>query len=76
MRQISGFLIGIFAGWLVGATVALLLAPQTGEGLRNEIRSRSTGFVDEIKGAAEDRRAELEKQLAALREPRPAAKDN
>jgi len=75
MRRISGFLIGIFAGWLVGATIALLLAPQTGEGLRGEIRSRSTGFVDEIKGAAEQRRAELEKQLAAMRAPRSAGQD-
>jgi len=75
MRKIFGFAIGIFAGWLVGATVALLMAPQTGESLRGEIRSRSTGFVDEIKDAAEQRRAELERRLAALRAPHGAGQD-
>ncbi len=69
MRRIFGFLIGIFVGWLVGGTIALLLAPQTGEGLRGDIRSRSTGYLDEIKSAAELRRAQLENQLAALRTP-------
>lgn len=69
MQRAFGFLIGIFAGALVGGAVALLLAPDSGEGLRNEIRSRSLGFVDEIKGAAEERRIELEHHLAELRVP-------
>ena len=74
MRRIFGFFVGLFMGWLAGATLALLLAPSTGEALRGDIRARSTGFIDEIKGAAEQRRAELEEQLAAMRAPRPAAK--
>ena len=74
MRRIFGFLIGIFVGWLVGATIALLLAPQTGESLRGEIRSRSTGFLGEIKDAADQRRAQLEQQLAAMRAPRVPAR--
>jgi len=76
MRRIIGFLIGIFVGWLVGATVALLLAPQTGENLRGEIRSRSAGLIGEIQSAADTRRAQLEQQLAAMRAPRtPAGTD-
>jgi len=71
MRRILGFMIGIFVGWLVGATVALLLAPQTGDTLRDEIRSRSTSFLGEIKSAADARRAQLEQQLADMRAPRP-----
>jgi gas vesicle protein len=70
MRQIMGFFVGIFIGWLVGATIALLLAPQTGESLRGEINSRSTGFVDEIKSAVDSRRTQLERQLEAMRAPR------
>jgi gas vesicle protein len=70
MRQIMGFFVGIFIGWLVGATIALLLAPQTGESLRGEINSRSTGFVDEIKSAVDSRRMQLERQLEAMRAPR------
>ncbi len=70
MRRMFGFVIGLFVGWLVGGTVALLLAPESGENLRNEIRSRSANFLGEIKSAADTRRAELEKQLADLRAPR------
>jgi gas vesicle protein len=69
MRRIFGFFTGIFVGWMVGGTIALLLAPSTGEELRDEIRGRSTGFVDEIKGAAEQRRVQMEAQLAAMRAP-------
>ncbi|MCX6079709.1 MAG: YtxH domain-containing protein [Chloroflexi bacterium] len=69
MRRIVGFLIGIFVGWLVGSTIALLLAPESGEKLRGELRARSSGFVGEVKSAADTRRKELEDQLAALRAP-------
>jgi gas vesicle protein len=69
-----GFLIGLFVGWMVGSTIALLLAPESGEKLRGELRLRSSGFTDEIKSAAETRRKQLEDQLAAMRAPRLAAK--
>ena len=74
MRRIFGFLIGIFVGWLVGSIAALLLAPVAGDELRGEIRARSTGFLDEIKDAAETRRAQLEQELAAMRAPRVPSK--
>ncbi len=70
MRRGFGFLIGIFVGWLVGSSLALLLAPASGEKLRGELRARSSGFTNEIKSAADARRKELEGQLAAMRAPR------
>lgn len=70
MRRIFGFLIGIFVGWLVGGTIALLLAPRSGENLRGELRSRSANFIGEIKSASDNRRKQLEDQLAAMRAPR------
>ena len=70
MRKMFGFLIGVFVGWLVGATIALLLAPESGEKMRGQIRSRSANFLGEIQSAADSRRSDLEKQLAALRAPR------
>lgn len=73
MRSIFGFLIGLFVGWLVGSTLALLFAPKSGEQLRGELRARSNNFLGEVKSAAEMRRQELEKQLAELRAPRPSA---
>lgn len=73
MRRIFGFMIGILVGWLVGSTIALLLAPETGERLRGQIRQRGTGFVDEIRSAARARRQDLEQHLSALREPQKPA---
>ena len=70
MRRMFGFLIGVFVGSLVGATLALLLAPESGENLRGELRSRSTNFMGEIKSATDARRTQLEDQLAVMRAPR------
>ena len=74
MRRMFGFLIGIFVGWLVGSTLALLLAPESGEKLRGELRARSTNFMGEIQSAAEVRRKQLEDQLAVMRAPRLPSK--
>ncbi|HCB01263.1 MAG TPA: YtxH domain-containing protein, partial [Anaerolineae bacterium] len=38
MRRMFGFLIGTFVGALVGSVIALLLAPESGESLRNQLR--------------------------------------
>lgn len=73
MRRIFGFLIGLLVGGLAGAAFALLFAPESGEKMRAELRSRSTGFVGEIKTATESRRKQLEDQLAALRLPSKSA---
>jgi gas vesicle protein len=74
MRRMFGFLIGIFVGWLVGSTIALLLAPESGEKLRGELRARSSNFMGEIKSAADMRRQQLEDELAAMRAPRLPSK--
>ena len=70
MRKIFGFLIGIFVGVLVGSTIALLLAPESGEELRVELRERGQNFVGEIRHAADTRRIELKDRLDTLRGPR------
>jgi gas vesicle protein len=70
MRRIFGFLIGILVGGLVGSTVALLLAPESGDQLRKEIRSRGEGLVADIRHAGEARQIELTQHLEALKAPR------
>ncbi|MEW5939706.1 MAG: YtxH domain-containing protein [Chloroflexota bacterium] len=70
MRRMFGFLIGIVVGALVGSTVALLLAPESGEELRNAIRDRGAGFVADVRHAADNRRIELRNRLEAMRAPR------
>ncbi len=70
MRRMFGFMIGIMVGVLVGSTVALLLAPEAGEKLRNELRARGEGFLAEVRHAADARRIELTDRLESLRAPR------
>ena len=70
MRRMFGFLIGIVVGALVGSTVTLLLAPESGEQLRGELRQRGAGFLAEVRQAADIRRIELQGRLEDLRAPR------
>jgi hypothetical protein len=70
MRKMFGFMIGIMVGSLVGSTIALLLAPESGEILRSELRDRGESFVGEVRHAADSRRIELKDRLDTLRAPR------
>jgi hypothetical protein len=70
MRKFFSFLMGTVMGALVGATVALLLTPESGEEFRGLIRQRFESLQGEIQEAAATRRIELEKQLADLRQPK------
>jgi gas vesicle protein len=69
-NQSSGaeFFAGLVIGGLVGATLALLLAPQSGEETRAQIRDKSI----EVKGRAEEgymqARQAVEGQLTTLQE--------
>jgi len=69
MSRIFSFLTGILVGGLVGATVGILLAPSSGEDMRSQIQERGVRFREDIKAVADARRAELERELAALRAP-------
>jgi gas vesicle protein len=70
-----GFLIGVMVGSLVGSTIALLMAPESGQELRGLLRQRSNGFVNQVRSAAESRRIELRERLDGLRAPRETAAD-
>lgn len=70
MQRMFGFLIGIFVGGLVGSMIALLLAPESGENLRNQLRDRGQGFVNDIRHSADSRRIELRNRLESMRAPR------
>jgi len=68
MRKFLSFLGGTLMGALVGATLALLLTPSSGETLRTQIRERFLALQDELGQAAEDRKVELEQYLTTLRQ--------
>jgi len=65
-----GFLIGIFVGGLVGGVLALLLAPESGENLRGQLRDRGQNFLNDVRHSADARRIELRGRLESLRSPR------
>lgn len=71
MRRMFGFLIGITVGGLVGSTIALLMAPDSGEQLRAQLRSRGESFLNEVRSAADERKIELRQRLETMREPHP-----
>ena len=70
MRRMFGFLIGVTVGGLVGSTIALLMAPESGQHLRSELRLRGENFYNEVRHAADERKIELRQRLDMMREPR------
>jgi len=68
----GSFLAGVVIGGLIGAALGLLLAPQTGEELREQVNDFVDGkraewdeAVEEGRAAAELARAELASEVAA-----------
>jgi gas vesicle protein len=72
MKSTFSFLAGVLSGALVGAVAALLLAPMSGEQLQHDARQQFDHVMADARSAAEEKRAQLEAQLAALKKPRPA----
>jgi len=69
MKRLLSFFSGVLTGALMGAMVALLFTPESGENLRSKIQEQALTLRDEVKKAAAERRAELEEQLRGLRAP-------
>ncbi|HCM96871.1 MAG: hypothetical protein A2X25_05435 [Chloroflexi bacterium GWB2_49_20] len=69
MRRTISFFIGVIMGGLVGATIALLFAPESGPDLRDQIRERAESLGTEVRRAAGTRRIELQERLEILRSP-------
>lgn len=73
MNKLINFVAGAALGGLIGAAVAILMAPVSGEELQAQLKAQVEQIQLEVKAAASERRTELEEQLASLRQPRPAA---
>ena len=67
MRRFTSFVVGALLGGLVGTSLAFLFAPASGTVLRQRIADYYEQVVDEVSRAANDKRIELEGQLAELR---------
>ena len=69
MDKVLKFLGGVVLGSLIGASLALLFAPDSGENLRKQIQDEISGIQTDVMQAAKERRIELEQQLTELRSP-------
>lgn len=70
MNRFLSFVSGALLGAVVGATLALLLTPTSGDDLLARLEDRTSYVREEVRKAAASRRAEMESQLADLRKPR------
>jgi len=66
MSRFLAFTAGALCGAMVGAVAALLLAPMSGSELQEQTRKRVEEIVAEGRRAAEERRADLERQLRQM----------
>ena len=67
MRKFASFLMGALLGGLVGATISLLVAPESGKELRSQIQQRAASFGSEIRQAVNSKRIELQDRLENLK---------
>ena len=73
MRKLFSFVCGFLLGALVGAAIAMWLAPEAGEATRHQVQLRLDQVIEEGKRAAAERRAELESQLEQMKKGKPPA---
>ena len=71
MRRLMFFAGGVICGALIGATIVLLLTPESGTAVREDARDRVQDAMSEARLAAQKRRQELEAELAEMTSPAP-----
>ena len=64
----SGDLGNLFVGLLIGAGVALLFAPRSGQETRRDIRRKTREATDAVKGVAEEVTAQVVETLEGAKE--------
>jgi gas vesicle protein len=67
MSRISKFILGAMIGGMLGTIVALLLAPESGDELRGQIKDFQQKIVIDVSEAAKQKREDLERELSRLR---------
>jgi gas vesicle protein len=67
MRKFGSFMFGAMLGGIIGSTLAILLAPASGDEMRQRIEDYFKHIQEEVNRAADEKRAELEMQLNRLR---------
>jgi gas vesicle protein len=67
MKQVLSFITGAVCGAVVGAAVALLFTPISGPDIKRQSQERLDWIRSEMRQAYMDKQAELEAQLAAIK---------
>lgn len=67
MKKIGNFILGALLGGVIGSSLVILFAPDSGEETRAAIENYFKNLQSEIKRAADEKREELESQLENLR---------
>jgi gas vesicle protein len=65
MRKLTSLLLGFGLGALVGAALVMLFVPSSGDQIIAELKRGWNETLDEARKASQQRRRELEAQLAA-----------
>lgn len=72
MKKVFAYILGATAGAILASGLVLLFAPTSGKELRGNIQEKYMDLMAEFKQASQERREELEAQLANLRKGLPA----
>ncbi len=67
MKKMMNFLMGSLIGSITGSLLVLLLAPESGEETRNQIKNYFQTIRMEVENAGREKRIELQEQLSTLR---------
>jgi gas vesicle protein len=62
----KGFFSGFLLGVVVGAVLALIFAPQRGEDTRGLVKDKATELVHQVRGEADEARADLSGEEPAI----------
>lgn len=68
MKKVFSFISGMLTGAVVSGALVLLLTPESGEGVRNTLNEKIQRTKSDIEIAAQQKRKELENELARLRQ--------
>ena len=68
MQKFFSFVAGLMSGSIVGATAAILLAPASGQELRQEAQARWEEALEEAKKAMEETRLQKEREYQMMKE--------
>ncbi|MEL7646237.1 MAG: YtxH domain-containing protein [Anaerolineaceae bacterium] len=67
MSKTKSWMMGAILGGLLGGALVLLYTPTKGSELKSKLQEAVQKIRDEVRQAGEEKRAELETQLDALR---------